>query len=210
MKKILATVLFTSMAFFSANAYALTITPGSEEGYFQDTNNSNLNTLAEINAAFGTSFTGTGTMLYKTNSGGGEEGSLAGSYTSSFDDGGADGFSSGLISYVGPTAFDCSDAANPCLLIVKDGDAGQYLFNLSNILPLGTFWNGTEILVLDGFWEGIQGAISNVAIWGVSTTTTTTTDTTTTDGSTVPEPGILALLGVGLGLGAQRLRRRKA
>jgi len=40
-------------------------------------------------------------------------------------------------------------------------------------------------------------------------TTTTTTNTTTTTPSTVPEPGLLALLGAGLGIGAQRLRRRQ-
>jgi hypothetical protein len=38
---------------------------------------------------------------------------------------------------------------------------------------------------------------------------TTTTNTTTTTPSTVPEPGLLALLGAGLGMTAQRLRRRR-
>ena len=79
-----------------------------------------------------------------------------------------------------------------CYLLVKDGAAtpAQYLFDLAN-------WNGQNTISLTGFWDGVNGAISNVAIWGARAP------------STVPEPATLGLLGIGLlGLGLAATRRR--
>jgi hypothetical protein len=83
---------------------------------------------------------------------------------------------------VGPTAY----------LLVKDGNAAPpwYLFNLT---ALG--WNGTATLELQSFWPQ-QGAISHVTLYGST--------------ASVPEPGLLALMGLGLtGIGFS-LRRRSA
>ena len=87
-----------------------------------------------------------------------------------------------LISYISGATISCPE----CFLLLKGG-AGEpnwYLFDIS-------FWNGTETLDLQGFWPQ-QGSISHVAIYGET--------------SNVPEPGTLALLGLGL-LG-MNLRRR--
>ena len=80
-------------------------------------------------------------------------------------------------------------AAQDIFLLVKDGNQipAAYLFGISG-------WNGTESLVLTGFWPQ-GGAISYVSIY--------------TSGSTpVPDGGTtLMLLGAGLGcLGALRHR----
>ena len=66
-----------------------------------------------------------------------------------------------------------------CFLLVKDGTAGDpswYLFDITD-------WDGIAI-TLTKFWAGVPGAISHVAIYGPS--------------NNVPEPSILALLGLGL------------
>ena len=119
---------------------------------------------------------GTSTEVYKQNVGGSEEGSLAGSYTTTFSNSPADP-ADALIDYIsGPIV-------NPTrYLLVKDGnqDPAWYLFNLST---LG--WNGTEDLVLTGFWPQ-QGAISHVSLYGGP-------------GTGVPDGGAtVALLGLGL------------
>ena len=70
-------------------------------------------------------------------------------------------------------------------MLVKDGDNCPvwYLFDISG-------WDGVSDINLTGFWPG-QGAISHVAIYSV------------------PEPGTLALLAIGLA-GAGLSRRKKA
>jgi hypothetical protein len=83
--------------------------------------------------------------------------------------------------------IDCTDG---CILVVKDGrqSPAVYVFDISS-------WNGIDTIYLTEFWVG-SGAISNVSIWSGG------------GGTTVPEPGTLALLGLGL-FGMGLIRRRK-
>ena len=126
-------------------------------------------------------------QLYKQDVGGGEEGSLSGSYTTSFFNSGSDPEDAEIV-------YDGGDTAScpTCLLLVKDGNHSPawYLFDLSSL------WDGMETLYLDGFWPQ-GGAISHVSLYG-------------TDSTTVAEPQILALLGMGLiGLVVARRKARK-
>jgi len=99
------------------------------------------------------------------------------------------------ITWGGEGIIECSDT-NPCYLAVKDGKKlpAVYVFDIS-------YWDGEDTIVLTGFWENCDadlsctGAISNITIWGTSTT--------------VPEPGTLALLGLGL-FSMGLMRRRQA
>lgn len=64
--------------------------------------------------------------------------------------------------------------------------------------PLNLGWNGTDDLLLRGFWPN-QGAISHVSLYG-------------TEGSSdniTPEPALLGLFGTALALVGARLRRRR-
>ena len=147
-----------------------------------------------INDALGTSFVNPADLAYKQNVGGGESGFLSGSYQTSFSNTPADP-SDALIEYIGGPALNCDEALK-CILNVKDGNQrpNQYFFDL-----YVAGWNGTDDLQLVGFFPN-QGSISHVSIWAGFD------DCCDKD---VPEPGTLALLGLGL-LGLGSARRRKA
>jgi hypothetical protein len=162
----------------SLKAHALSITPATFP-QFTGTDNSNLS-AAQISAIVGV----TVIDVYKQDQGGSESGSFGSSYNTSFNDTPTDP-SGALIDYIsGPSITGSS-----IFLYVKDGNANPafYIFNLS---ALG--WNGTDDLVLSGFWPQ-QGAISHITIL---------------TGTQVPDAGgTLALLG--LAIGSLGLVRRK-
>jgi len=118
-------------------------------------------------------------LLYKAdaeNGGVKESGSFAGWYETFFYNETYDP-SNAILDQEGDGYIVCPE----CYLAVKDGNAspGYYFYDLSG-------WNGMDAIHLLDFWPGSdRGAISHIAIWGRNVTS-------------VPEPGPLALLGVGL------------
>ena len=135
-----------AVAALSVSANALSISPGSEIDSGPETGQAAIDAIILPLIA-------PSTEVYKQDVGGAESGSLAGSYQTTFNadqSGGTVDYISGPI--VNPTAY----------LLVKDGaqDPGWYLFNLT---ALG--WNGTEDLVLSGFWPN-QGSISHISLYG--------------------------------------------
>ena len=156
-------------------------------------------------------------LLYKQNEGSGEEGSLTGSYSTTFN---------GDLSGSTTTYGSGTNADNSTWLIVKDGNnlPQWYVFDIST-------WNGTDDFNLENFWNGNDsnnasqnGAISHFSIWsgpgGGSTGGTTggsTGGTTggstggTTGGPQVPEPSTYAMFGMAFGMFAfLRYRSRKS
>jgi hypothetical protein len=134
------------------SAQALLITPSYTP---QWTGSETANKDADDIAAVIGQAPGTLTELYKRNvDDGSPTGPFAGSYVTTFtpstDPNGA------LIDYIGGPSITSSAK----YLFVKDGanDPAWYLFNISG-------WNGTEDLVLEGFWPN-QGGISHIAIYG--------------------------------------------
>jgi len=138
---------------------------------------------SQIDAAIAASL-GTSTLAYKQDVGGGETGSFAGSYTTTFFNSASDP-KDATIAYVAGMPV----LSNATHLLVKDGNQtpAWYLFNIA--------WNGLETISLQNFWPN-QGAISHVTIYGGGSTTR------------VPEPGTMVLFGAGL-LAFGFLRRRK-
>ena len=145
------------------------------------------NTNADDNPKVGDFFDITGRLIpglteyYKddiTN----ESGTLAGSYDTTL----TGGDNSTTISYVdGTTSLACPE----CYLLVKDGNhvPRWYLFDIG-------YWDGITDINLSNFWSPTDGgSISHVALWGVTTN--------------VPEPGMVALLSIGL-IGMVVARRR--
>lgn len=135
-------------------------------------------------------------ILYKDeadgNNPGEESGTAAGEYTTTFvfPEGGNEEDSTGAtIVFDGDTAIDCSEG---CWVWVKDGknDPFLYIFDIS-------YWNGMDTLHLTDFWPG-EGAVSNIGILGRAM-------------KSVPEPGTLGLLGMGLiGFAVSRRRREQS
>ncbi|MDC8444631.1 MAG: PEP-CTERM sorting domain-containing protein [Nitrosomonas sp.] len=118
-------------------------------------------------------------LLYKsdvsgTSGIGSDSGTFAASYMTTFSNTATDP-SNALIDYISGASITCPD----CYLAIKDGNHAPtyYFYNLAS-------WNGTEDIILRDFWPQ-QGAISHVSIWGKPSTS-------------IPEPGIVLLLGIGL------------
>ncbi|MBD1399540.1 PEP-CTERM sorting domain-containing protein [Pelovirga terrestris] len=123
--------------------------------------------------------------LYKSNVDDGEEGPFMGSYNTEYFNSPSDP-TEATISWVGPYIVEA-----PAYLVVKDGRNSPfwYLFDLTFLE-----WDGTDALVLTGFWSDGNGAISHVELYGAR--------------SEVPEPATLLLFGAGIaGLALYRRKR---
>lgn len=191
-----ASVLALAMGMPAETAEAtIMLTPGGATATCNDS--ANLGTLDSINTCFGTSYTDLD-FGYKQNVGDASDtGFYADFYTTVFSNDPLDP-ADALITWDGPDFFDCPT----CILIVKDGNQtpAQYLFDLGS-------WDGQESIQMTGFWPN-QGAISHVEIWSGGSSNGGGGGST---GNGVPEPGILALVGIGL-LGQAMLmgqRRRR-
>jgi len=173
----LAVVFAAGMAL---NANALLLTPGDADWQGSLPKNPNPDDVETI--------TGTSsqlTLLYKSDVGGADSGSLPNSYDTTYFNSPTDP-KDAKIEYKGGAIV----SGSPIYLLVKDGnhDPIWYIFDI-------TGWNGTETIDLQNFWPG-EGAISHVSILGTETTTR------------VPDAGSsLALLG--LALTSVGLLRRK-
>jgi hypothetical protein len=169
-------------------AQALSLTPASPGVIAVDTGSAANCEPDCVYDAFGLTDDGSLTLLYKQDVGGGESGSFAGSYTTEFFNT-PDDPADATISFDGGSAIVCG----VCYLVIKDGN-GPPTYYMIDLTALG--WDGEEDIILTGFWPD-QGAISHIAIWG------------TPGDTSVPEPGTLGLLGLGLAGMAAGLRRRR-
>ena len=191
MKTLYKTFLAIALGMFSLQAQALVLDPAvdctaADLGVTCWTTDVNSN----LDAAAVATLIGYGdtlTELYKqdvdfTAPDDGESGLFASSYQTTFSNTSTDP-ANALIEYLSGDFIICGD----CFLLIKDGSQtpAQYVFDISN-------WNGTDDLDMTNFWPG-NGAISHVAIYGGP--------------STVPEPGMVGLLAIGL-LGVVVARRR--
>ena len=196
MKTISKLRILTAAAALTFSAQALTITPSSQQQWSGSTPKNPA--AADVSTKVGVPGL---VEVYKQDVGEPETpGGFAASYDTTFSNSATDP-EDALIEYVsGPSI----NTASPTFLLVKDGvkhDPIWYIFNLSNIETSAgsgvfTAWNGTDDLILDGFWPG-NGAISHIAIYQGSSTN-------------VPDGGATAaLLGLGF-LGLAAFARRRA
>jgi hypothetical protein len=183
--KLFATVLIVFGMSFQAEA--LTITPatapcGTPTCLFATGNDTSQDDINDALAALGIP----GPELYKQNVGEAtDSGAFAGSYTTTFQNTPTEPAGATIVWDGAPDPFINSD---PVYLLIKDGKLGDpawYLYSLD--------WDGMETITLSGFWEGAQGSISHVAIYGTATS--------------VPDSGSIAmLLGMAL-MGLAGVRR---
>jgi hypothetical protein len=129
----------------------------------------------------GTTAADVGSLLYKDNVGGSEDGSLQSSNETVFSfDAGEIGNDPNVatITYVGGPVADAT------YLAIKDGNQASHIFDISG-------WDGIETIIVKGVFTstgGDGGAISHVSIWGGV-------------GTSVPDGGAtVALLGAAIGL----------
>ena len=143
------------------------------------------------------------TFQYKSNVGGSDEGPFAGSYSTAYFNTPQDP-SDATISYDGAPdpVINCITA--DCWLVVKDGVGhvpSIYGFDI-------TGWNGTDPIILTGFWPN-EGAISHVSIYSGPGGSGGGGGGTGGGGGGLPEPATLSLFGLGMLGTAWRARRRR-